>query len=784
MNDRSLKIAGPVVLLGAALSACSDTDDMPPTPLEPTIEPILLELPVRVTSGSSGLLQSIFADVDGDSLADLVEIDVSDNELRVARGDTSTIFLAPQVLSTAGFPLTVAGGDFDADGRDELMVVSVLDPNFEAYTIQGMSDDMGSFAGANAVLTLYDRPDGGGDLVEIASENLPGAALQITAGNFGQAEDTLIVPLPSEQAVWLYRVDGDGLLVRDVIESIGEFEEGTPVTALSVDVDGDGQEDLLVGEANYNGDGPGSVAVFVQDDEGSFSGPSYPLTSPSLPLLARVADVDDDGVGDVAALDVRGGADSMVLYGTNSGAIADLGVFTVGGRSTGAGVGDFDGDGALELVVSLLEEGELVTLPLTGFVGSEPLPAPLELGIVPRGMQVVDLDGDPFADLAVHHATGTTLMAGSAEGLRGIPGYQVPESSQFLRSTDLDGDGFGDVVTLDLFQRELTFLRGGADGSLTFVDGVPLEPTASQTPGSFEFGDLDGDGDQDVVIALFEANELRLFENDGQLPFGTTKSALPVGGGPLGLAAADMDDDGVLDLVVGNSEDNTIQILKGDGDLNFEIVSTSSVGARPLALEVADLDGDGDLDVAVTADAGSGASPRVLVLEHGDDFSLTVRSVLSLPTPATEIEAADLDGDGALELVINQPGVDSRSLLVADAADGALDSYVLQEIEVLLDTQFDFDPATFVLADVDDDGLLDILVLASSGRPVLLINAGGLEFSIAALPGAGNASPAAPFGVRHSRIADIDGDGRPELLLLTPKRPRLWVVSGLNAEGQ
>lgn len=743
----------------------------------PTATDVVLELPVRVTTGSLGVIESTLADFNGDGRLDLAEIDLLDNEVRIALGEGGTTFLAAQALPTSGFPLSLAAGDYDGDGADELAVVSVLDQDVSKYLLTGLNGSMAAFAGANARLQMLELDDETGDFVLIEEVSLVGAVLQIASGNFESTRDALILPSPADRAVILYDLGSLGLMPFAVIPSAGEFNEGVPISAVAVDADGDGRNDLVIGEADYDGNGPGSVAVVLQDEKGGWGEPTYPLVSPEFPLLALIDDVDLDGAADVAAMDVAVGASSVALYVTNTGQLTDYNVYEVGSRATGVAVADFDADGVRELVASRLDSGEMVTLPLVPDGSS--IGAPLDVGFVPRGMRVVDLNGDEFPDLASHQATGLTLMAGTPKGLSGTPGYSVPLSSQFLRSADLDGDGFGDVVTLDLFQRELAFLKGDADRSLENQGTVELDPTSSQTPGSFELGDLDGDGDLDLVVALYQADEVRIYENQGTLPFEGPGAAVQVGEGPLGIGIADIDADGILDLVVGNSDSRNVEVLIGDGSLGFSSAGSTGLDVRPLAFDIADIDGDGLVDLALTVDEGDGVAPGFMVLAGNGKKGFDPRASLPLTVGATEIEAVQLDDDPQLELVVNQPGDFSRSIVVANMPTNDLASFGQFSVEVLLPASPELDPATFQVADIDADGRQDILVVTATGRPVLLVNGGGLQFEIGTLPG-GVANPTAPYGTRHARFGDIDGDGFDELLMLAPTRPRVWVVDGVD----
>ncbi|MEO0652680.1 MAG: VCBS repeat-containing protein, partial [Planctomycetota bacterium] len=278
------------------------------------------------------------------------------------------------------------------------------------------------------------------------------------------------------------------------------------------------------------------------------------------------------------------------------------------------------------------------------------------------------------------------------------------------------------------------------------------------------------------VAALFGADELRLFENQGALPLVPTATAVSTDGGPLGVDVADFDGDGRLDVILANSTSQTVQVFLGDGALGLTASLAVAVPGAPLAIEVADFDADGDVDVAVSIET---PSPAIVMLESDGEGGLAVTGSVQLPFTASELVAANMDIDGNLELVVNQPGVASRVIGIVDAPSGGTTFVKVDLFEVLLEDQPDFDPTAFIVEDVDGDQQQDVLVVAASGRPVLLQNGGALQFEVAALPGGGTATPAAPAGTRFVRMGDVDGDGNPELLLLAPQSPRLWVATGV-----
>jgi hypothetical protein len=341
----------------------------------------------------------------------------------------------------------------------------------------------------------------------------------------------------------------------------------------------------------------------------------------------------------------------------------------------------------------------------------------------------------------------------------GITPFEV---SQGVVAGDFNGSGFASIVALNsnepetgAFPDDLKVYLSTAAGSYASPVYVPdgTEPLYVAS------ADLNGDGLPDVVSASFNDGALAVFLNNKGQP-GTFNTPLVLTSpGASQVAIGDMNHDGLPDLV---SADFGVSLFVQTSPGKFAApISLYSGGANWVA--VGDLNGDGNEDIALTDAIG------VKVLLHTGAASATTyaapvsvftQSANAYVNGANLIAIADVNGDGANDLVITDPGPTGgmaptvNILLQNPASPGTF----LAPVSYPIATQ-DLSQS-IVLKDVDGDGRLDIVIGGMQTVTVLLQN------HAPAMPGTFAAATiyTAP-GANEIAVADVNGDGKPDIIV-------------------
>jgi hypothetical protein len=266
-------------------------------------------------------------------------------------------------------------------------------------------------------------------------------------------------------------------------------------------------------------------------------------------------------------------------------------------------------------------------------------------------------------------------------------------------------------------------------------------------------GDLNGDGQPDIVVANPSLNNIGVFLNTGGGTLGPG-AFFAVSGTLNSISLADINGDSHLDiLVVSSTGVGHLQVMLGDGKGGFSApaeVATGTTSGPITNPVVADFNGDGHPDIAFGVNA---ASPQIAILfgdGHGGFSAPHMVPVANDTTFAADLVLLDANKDGKPDLVVNTArvtaGVLHESFLLLN--DGAANFSVSH----LTDAGFSGDTAGWATAaaDFDNDGFVDLLF--GLGSSIFIMFGDGHGGALSTIPVSSLLGPPQGFA------ADVDGN--------------------------
>ena len=701
-------------------------------------------------------LKMALGDLDGDGKTDLAFTNrgmyVIDNAVSIARNTSTatTVSFDPKIDFKITDPGSVAIGDIDGDGKLDFAATNISDGTVSIFRNTGSPGAM-SFA---APVVLKASGANGIVIGDIDGDGKPDIA--ITGGGvnvFRNLSDSGYVDFakPVTFAV------GGGIIVIN-------------------DVDRDGKPDLLTTSWNSN-----NIAIMKNSStKGTIAFAATINQSASAPYYIAAGDIDGDGLPDIVYTDVTGSKASVLRNTGSAGAItfAAAGDFNAGTSPSAVALADLDGDGRLDMAVSQIDYnlsvfkntssvGAVSFMPkqdyasgqhygenniVIGDINGDGRPDPIVTAELRRAVSIFinNVKPEPFISsfTPTAGATGSTItITGSnftgttAVSFGGVPAASFTVNSATSMIAVVGNGGPGNVSATNAY---------GTGVQPGFAYGIPPVIT-SVAPASGVVGTaviITGSGfgatpaNNTVYIGGVQATVTAASANSL-----TVTAPAGINNGPVTVTANNL---------TAYSQPFITTFPGATGSFSATNFAPRIDRANGGNAATGDIDGDGKLDLILAKSAG-----LTVARNTGSNGFISFAANVSFPagTSPYRVATGDLDGDGKTDAVVINFDAYSISLFRNTSTPG----------NVSFATKIDYacGPSKYnsydlVIRDLDLDGRPDIVVVNYYSHTISL-------FRNQSLPGALSFESRVDYGVEgyptDISVDDIDGDGKPEMLV-------------------
>ncbi|PCJ65342.1 MAG: hypothetical protein COA58_10815 [Bacteroidetes bacterium] len=378
-------------------------------------------------------------------------------------------------------------------------------------------------------------------------------------------------------------------------------------------------------------------------------------------------------------------------------------------------------------------------------------------------VEFADINNDGDLDVLVSGWNGTNsitkLYTNNGKGYYTIVENTPMDTLSYASNAfaDIDGDGDQDLLITGWngTNRVSKLFENDGTGSFTVVSETPFNGVSV---GKVVFVDIDGDNDLDVLIAGYDgiSDTTSLYINNGTGGF-TVSNTTQLPGVEYGdIAFADIDGDNDQDLMITgwNKSIRVANLYKNDGKGVFYLVNnTPFEGVNYSSVKFSDIDGDKDLDLLITGKSDITRTAKLYINGGSGNFTESMGTPF-IGVSAGDITAGDVDGDDDIDFVIS--GYSNSDAAITKLYINTSGTFDTSKVNDFFGVYY----CSIQLADMDNDGDQDLIISGDRAsrftyyKSILYSNDGTGKFSEV-----GNESSLA--GISNGDVAfnDIDNDG-------------------------
>jgi hypothetical protein len=787
------------------------------------------------------------SDLDGDLKADVAVANYGANSLSLFRNTTSSgiTFALSVDFVTTGTPAGITISDWDFDGVNDVAVANGSTGTISLFkNLQVCLPAISSFAPTSGAIGSVVTISGNNFDTAPSGNIVMFGAVRATVISASATQLQVTVPIGAAYGPISVTTSRTGMTVTSTLPFNTTFECSGVINTgsfLSKTENATGASPVYLYAADFNADGkPDLVSVNSSDNSisilkntgaaglMSFAAKDDKVTG-TLPSEAAIGDLDGDGKPDIAVANYGSGTVSVFQNTSTATVISFAAKYDVTASSGAYSValGDFDHDGRTDLAIANRTSNKISVF------RNLSIPGAISFGNItdfntagePYSIVAADMDNDGKTDLITANYSSNSVSIFRNLSVIGTIDFQLkPDVAAgtnpvTIAAGDINADGKIDVVVGNYGSHNVTVFKNTSTGAGN-ISVAQDNFEAGNNPHSVAINDIDGDGKVDIAVSNSSSDKVSVLKNitTGAAIAFEPKVEFTSSAGPKGLSLGDLDGDGKPDMAVVNSGANNLSIWMSktcavpaissftpqSGPVGSSVTITGSNFNPSVSGNVVMLGGAravvtsaSKTQLVATVPAGGSHQPvSVTTIANGmtayssqsfittfncgsnikTGFSFGQKADIGTNTQPVGIALGDLDNDGVPDVVVTNQGSNNISIFKNSSAGPGSITFALKT-----NSNTASGPIDVVVADLDADGKQDVAVanLTSNNVSILRnVTVSGGNPTLAEKRDYNTGT-----GPRQLALGDVDGDGRPDLLVLNSTGGTISVLKNTSAPG-